>query len=106
MCVPCFSAGGPQLSANAFATQIEAFHSGYATAVTTASELDAKVLADSAKISPNYADVVALSIRQFAAATEFTVSRGSDGAFNTSDLLAFQKVCISQFQSQNSDLVL
>lgn len=46
---------------------------------------------DSTVISSNYADIVALSIRQFAAGFELTVGHGVDGKFNQSDILGFMK---------------
>ena len=41
-------------------------------------------------ISPEYADIVELSMRQSFGATEITIS-GSEGAWNTSDVLMFIK---------------
>ncbi|KAL8276313.1 hypothetical protein RQP46_011279 [Phenoliferia psychrophenolica] len=70
---------------------INAFHANHAAAVETAAKLDKKVQTDSEAISANYADIVALSIRQFAAGFEFTVGRGADGRFNQSDILGFMK---------------
>ncbi|KAL8280409.1 hypothetical protein RQP46_007057 [Phenoliferia psychrophenolica] len=70
---------------------ILAFHAAHPTAVATAAALDRKVQTDAEAISSNYADIVALSVRQFAASTEFTVSKGTDGSFNKSDVLAFMK---------------
>ncbi|KAG5342508.1 hypothetical protein C0989_000636 [Termitomyces sp. Mn162] len=53
--------------------------------------LDSRVQRDAQKISTDYAAVVALSLRQAIGATEITISRSSDGSWNTSDVLVFQK---------------
>ena len=46
---------------------------------------------DASKISTDYADWVALSVRQAFGAIEFTISKDSAGKFNTSDVLVFMK---------------
>jgi hypothetical protein len=71
--------------------QISAFLSDYSAALGRANTFDAKVQSDASKISTNYAGIVALSIRQAVGATEITISKGSNGAFNTSDVLMFMK---------------
>ena len=63
----------------------------YQNALTRAKAFDAKVQADASAISTDYAAIVALSIRQAFGATEITVSKNSNGSFNTSDVLMFMK---------------
>ena len=63
----------------------------YSNAVARASAFDAQVKSDASKISTDYADWVALSVRQAFGAIEFTISKDSAGKFNTSDVLVFMK---------------
>ena len=51
--------------------------------------------ADASAISADYASIVALSVRQVFGAVELTVSKGSRGNFNTSDVLMFMKGTLS-----------
>lgn len=60
-------------------------------AVSRANAFDAKVHADASAISADYASIVALSVRQAFGATEITLSKNSDGSFNTSDIMMFMK---------------
>lgn len=55
-----------------------------------ATDLDERVLADAKAISDDYADLVSLSARQ-SLAVDITVSRNSDGGFNTSDVMTFMR---------------
>jgi len=71
--------------------QISSFLSDYSSALTRANTFDAKVMADSNKISSDYAAIVSLSIRQAFGAIEITISRDSNGAFDASDIVAFMK---------------
>ena len=71
-------------------SQITAFLADYPEALSRASALDAQVRKDAEVISPEYADIVELSMRQSFGATEITIS-GSEGAWNTSDVLMFIK---------------
>lgn len=71
--------------------QISAFHDDYLISLATAIALDARVLLDATKISADYAAIVALSVRQVIGATELTVSKNSDGSYNTSDVMLFMK---------------
>lgn len=59
--------------------------------MTRATAFDAQVQGDAAKISNDYAAIAALSVRQAIGATEITVSKNSDGSFNTSDVMMFMK---------------
>ena len=71
--------------------QISTFINDYSNALARANVFDAKVKADASAISSDYADIVALSIRQTLGACEITVSKTSSGAFNTSDITTFMK---------------
>ncbi|KAG6874172.1 hypothetical protein C0993_000780, partial [Termitomyces sp. T159_Od127] len=70
---------------------ISSFLGDYSAALSRAISLDSKVDSDASAISADYAAVVALSIRQALGATEITISRNSDGTWNTSDILMFLK---------------
>lgn len=56
-----------------------------------ANSFDQQVKRDAQAISNDYADLVALSIRQSFAASEITISKNGDGIFDTSDVLMFLK---------------
>jgi len=53
--------------------------------------IDNAVRSDGMAVSPEYADILALSLRQVMASMEITVSVGSDGQWNTSDVMSFMK---------------
>lgn len=53
--------------------------------------IDNAVRADGLAVSPEYADILALSLRQVMASMEITISVGSDGQWNTSDIMSFMK---------------
>ena len=82
--------GGFELTASTL-EQISAFLNDYANALARAKAFDAQVKTDATKISADYAAVVALSIRQGFGATEITVSKNSDGSYDTSNTLMFMK---------------
>jgi hypothetical protein len=63
----------------------------FSNALDRSNAFDTKVNNDASKISTDYAAVVALSIRQALSALEITVSRNSDGSFNTGDVIVFLK---------------
>lgn len=71
--------------------QITSFLEDYPNALARANELDAQVNGDASRISADYASIVALSIRQALGAMEITVSKNSDGSWNTGDVLVFMK---------------
>ncbi|KLO08587.1 DUF1793-domain-containing protein [Schizopora paradoxa] len=52
---------------------------------------DSKVMAAANKISPNYADLLALTTRQSLSALEVTISQTVNGSWNTSDVKMFVK---------------
>ncbi|KAJ7073128.1 hypothetical protein C8F01DRAFT_269171 [Mycena amicta] len=70
---------------------IDAFITDFPAAKARALALDDKILADASAISQEYADLVSLGLRQALAGVEITVSNGSNGGYNTSDVLAFMK---------------
>lgn len=53
--------------------------------------LDDQILTDSQNISSVYGDLLSLVTRQAMSAVEITVSKNSDGTFNSSDIMAFMK---------------
>lgn len=71
--------------------QITSFLEDYPNALARANALDAQVNGDASRISADYASIVALSIRQALGAMEITVSKNSDGSWNTGDVLVFMK---------------
>jgi hypothetical protein len=71
--------------------QISDFVGDYSTALGRAQALDQKIQSDASAISSNYAGVVALSVRQAFGALELTLSKKSDGSWNTDDILMFLK---------------
>ncbi|KAJ6577372.1 hypothetical protein B0H19DRAFT_1229523 [Mycena capillaripes] len=73
------------------AALISDFINAYPTALATANALDAKVQADASAISAQYAGIAALAVRQAFGATELTISKASDGTWNTTDILMFIK---------------
>ena len=80
-------------------------------ALNTANAFDQQIKNDASEISADYADIVALSVRQSLASMEITVSQNADGSFNSSDVLIFMKgmsrVVLSYFSlSHVSDIAL
>jgi hypothetical protein len=63
----------------------------YSSALSTAEAFDTKLQTDASAISSDYADVVALSVRQAFGAMEITVSSDGDNSWNSSDVLVFLK---------------
>jgi hypothetical protein len=63
----------------------------YSNALSTANALDSKIQSDASQISSDYADLVALSVRQAFGATEVTAGKSSVGGLNSSDILVFLK---------------
>ena len=60
-------------------------------APNTANAFDQQIKNDASKVSADYADIVALSVRQSLASMEITISQNADGSFNSSDVLVFMK---------------
>ncbi|KAI0744978.1 DUF1793-domain-containing protein [Earliella scabrosa] len=69
---------------------IKAFLADYSNALDRANQFDAQVEQDAKKISQDYADLVALSMRQGFGAIEITVARNG-GSYDTSNVLTFLK---------------
>lgn len=67
------------------------FLQDYDNALDRAYAFDAQVDSDASAISSDYAGLVSLSIRQLLGAIEITLSKNSDGSFNTSDVIVFLK---------------
>jgi hypothetical protein len=59
--------------------------------LATANAFDAKVQSDASAISGQYAAIAALAVRQAFGATELTISKASDGSWNTTDIMMFIK---------------
>jgi predicted RNA-binding protein with RPS1 domain len=72
-------------------SKITSFLQDYNDALTRANSIDSKVDEDASAISADYSGIVTLSIRQLLATVEITISKNSDGSFNTSDILIFMK---------------
>ncbi|KZT27177.1 DUF1793-domain-containing protein [Neolentinus lepideus HHB14362 ss-1] len=81
------------------------FHADYGNALSVAKAYDAQVQSDASKVSSNYADIVALSIRQALATVELTISRSSNGSWNTSDVMTFMKEISSSGDVSTVDVI-
>ncbi|KAI0750697.1 DUF1793-domain-containing protein [Daedaleopsis nitida] len=84
---------------------IDAFVHDFTNAFARANAFDAKVKADALKISSDYADLVALSIRQTLGACELTVGRTSSNGLNTSDVMTFMKEISSDGNTNTVDVI-
>ncbi|KAH9943507.1 uncharacterized protein BXZ73DRAFT_97546 [Epithele typhae] len=84
---------------------ISSFIKDYSNALSRANAFDAKVAADANKISSDYADIVALSIRQTLGACEITISKNADGSFNTNDITTFMKEISSDGNTNTVDVI-
>ncbi|KAK0466308.1 uncharacterized protein EV420DRAFT_1617584 [Desarmillaria tabescens] len=69
---------------------IDFFLDDFSNAKQRAIDLDNKIMSDARRVSDNYADLVALAARQ-ALAVDITVSRDSNGQWNTSDVMSFMR---------------
>ncbi|KAK7064805.1 DUF1793-domain-containing protein [Favolaschia claudopus] len=81
------------------------FLKDYATALKSANALDKKIQTDAAKIHPDYAGIVELSIRQSLAANELTISKNAFGLWDTSDVLYFMKEISSDGNTDTVDVM-
>ncbi|KAL1665396.1 hypothetical protein GGF50DRAFT_126410 [Schizophyllum commune] len=86
-------------------SSITAFLADYPEALPRATAFDAQIRKDAEVISPEYADIVELSMRQSFGATEITIS-GSEGAWNTSDVLMFIKEISSDGNLNTVDIIM
>ncbi|KAH9482400.1 Glutaminase A [Psilocybe cubensis] len=84
---------------------ISSFLDDFKNALARAQAFDSKVNSDATKISADYASIVALSIRQALGAIEITVSKNSDGTFNTDDVLVFMKEISSDGNVNTVDVI-
>ncbi|PBK76561.1 hypothetical protein ARMSODRAFT_875663 [Armillaria solidipes] len=75
---------------NTVSDAIDFFLSDFSDAKQRAIDLDNKIMSDARQISDNYADLVTLAARQ-ALAVDITVSKNSEGQWNTSDVMTFMK---------------
>ncbi|KZP32941.1 DUF1793-domain-containing protein [Athelia psychrophila] len=87
------------------ADAISDFLGGYSAALSTANTFDAKVQSDASAISDDYAAIVALSIRQAMGGIELTISKNSDGSWNTNDTLVFLKEISSDGNINTVDVI-
>ncbi|KAI0723177.1 DUF1793-domain-containing protein [Earliella scabrosa] len=87
------------------AQAIDTFIHDHANALARARAFDAKVKADASRISSDYADIVSLSIRQAFGACEITISRTSNGGFDTSDITTFMKEISSDGNTNTVDVI-
>ncbi|KAK0481514.1 hypothetical protein IW261DRAFT_1334456 [Armillaria novae-zelandiae] len=69
---------------------IDSFLDDFPNAKQRAIALDNKTMSDAREISDNYADLVTLAARQ-ALAVDITVSKDSEGQWNTSDIMTFMR---------------
>ncbi|KAF8351347.1 DUF1793-domain-containing protein [Amanita rubescens] len=84
---------------------ISSFMNDYSNALSTARVFDTKLQSDASAISSDYADVVALSVRQAFSAMEITVSKNGDNSWNTSDVLVFLKEISSDGNVNTVDVI-
>ncbi|KDQ64628.1 hypothetical protein JAAARDRAFT_201939 [Jaapia argillacea MUCL 33604] len=87
------------------ASAISFFLGDYANALSRANAFDSKIDSDASEISSDYASIVALSVRQAFGATEITISKNSDGTWNTSDVLMFMKEISSDGNVNTVDVI-
>ena len=65
--------------------------SDYSDASSRATTLDNQITQSAQSVSSEYSDLVSLAARQTFGSIDITVSRGSDGQWNTSDAMIFMK---------------
>ncbi|KXN86419.1 hypothetical protein AN958_10281 [Leucoagaricus sp. SymC.cos] len=106
------SGGGTQLRSLYFLSQfstpaavISNFLNDFSHALSRANAFDSKVNSDASKISSDYASIVAISARQALAAIEITISKNSDGSFNTNDVIVFMKEISSDGNINTVDVI-
>ncbi|KAK0481513.1 hypothetical protein IW261DRAFT_1681573 [Armillaria novae-zelandiae] len=75
---------------NTVSDAIDFFLSDFSNAKQRAIDLDNKIVSDARQISDSYADLVTLAARQ-ALAVDITVSKDSQGQWNTSDIMTFMR---------------
>ncbi|EGO02196.1 hypothetical protein SERLA73DRAFT_104578 [Serpula lacrymans var. lacrymans S7.3] len=87
------------------ADAIAFFHSDYTAALGRAQAFDSQLQSDASAISTDYAGLVAMSVRQAFGATEITISKNSDGSWNTADVLMFLKEISSDGNVNTVDVI-
>lgn len=87
------------------ASAISFFLGDYSNALSRANSFDAKLNSDSSAISSDYAAITALSVRQAFGATEISISKNSDGSWNTDDVLMFMKEISSDGNTNTVDVI-
>ncbi|THH06365.1 hypothetical protein EW145_g4138 [Phellinidium pouzarii] len=94
------------LTAYSTVTDAVSFFLGdFSNAVQSAKAFDSQIFTDAEMISSEYAAIVQLSVRQAFGATEITVSKNSDGTFNSSDILIFMKEISSDGNVNTVDVI-
>ncbi|KAJ3568603.1 hypothetical protein NP233_g5597 [Leucocoprinus birnbaumii] len=87
------------------AALISDFLNDYSNALSRANTFDNKINSDASKISSDYASIVALSVRQSLGAIEITISKNSNGSFNTNDVIVFMKEISSDGNISTVDVI-
>ncbi|GLB33929.1 putative protein with domain of unknown function (DUF5127) [Lyophyllum shimeji] len=90
---------------NSVSSLISSFLNDFNNALTRAWSFDVNINSDANKISADYASVVALSVRQAMGSMEITVSKNSDGSFNTNDVIVFMKEISSDGNVNTVDVI-
>ncbi|CCM02781.1 uncharacterized protein FIBRA_04889 [Fibroporia radiculosa] len=67
------------------------FLSDYSDALARSESFDSQLIQNASSISTEYSQVVALSTRQVFGAIDITVSNGTDGSLNASDVMIFMR---------------
>ncbi|TFK38776.1 hypothetical protein BDQ12DRAFT_683316 [Crucibulum laeve] len=70
---------------------LDDFLADFDNAKTRALTLDNKIMSDGAAVSTQYADLLAISLRQTMASMDITIGRDDNGKWNTSDVKIFMK---------------
>ncbi|KAF9042247.1 hypothetical protein BJ165DRAFT_260171 [Panaeolus papilionaceus] len=74
-----------------FEDALHAFIAGFPKAMENAVALDTRIMNDAGKVSTDYADLVALSLRQTMGAIEITSVQNSDGSWKDKDVKIFMR---------------
>ncbi|KAM6494692.1 protein of unknown function (DUF1793) domain containing protein [Amanita muscaria] len=86
-------------------SMIAFFINDFENALSRARLFGAAVQRDAVAVSTDYADVVALSVRQALGALEITISKTSDGSWNSSDVIVFLKEISSDGNVNTVDVI-
>ncbi|TFK75792.1 DUF1793-domain-containing protein [Pluteus cervinus] len=90
---------------NSPASVIDYLFQVYPASVKAADQFDAKIKADSLKISANYAAITTLSVRQAFGATEISIRKDSHGNYDTNSTLVFMKEISSDGNVNTVDVI-